>query len=311
MRVPDEIHECVAFLGRAIRNPQGLKQTKEARTTAFFVGVPSEKFRDTHYIYLVTAQHSAKQLSLGGSWFGLCNIPPEAGYVEFAAGSETSWWYHPTEPERVDAAVIEMPGQYPPAKGDTPFRYIPVSMFATSEKIKQHNIGAGDLTFLGGLFSKAPDHYYQPVALVRTGNIAMIPPNRVPITIEKNSPVESEVYLVEVRSFGGISGSPVFVRETISFEINSLDRGKLILQTPGSFFLLGVMHGHWDIKKECLNEARLDVPRKDELAMNLGIAIVVPAKKILEILNQPGLIDADANWTRNELTKKAERRQID
>ncbi len=53
-------------------------------------------------------------------------------------------------------------------------------------------------------------------------------------------------------------------------------------------YLLGLMHGHWDIPPENKN----DLAVKDSFgSVNMGIAIVVPAKKILETLNHPELVE--------------------
>ena len=83
-----------------------------------------------------------------------------------------------------------------------------------------------------------------------------------------------EAYLVEARSIGGLSGSPAFVRKTVPVGI-------------GEFYLLGLMHGHWDIP----TKNKSDLLMADDLfgKVNMGIAIVVPAKKIREVLNQPEL----------------------
>jgi hypothetical protein len=75
--------------------------------------------------------------------------------------------------------------------------------------------------------------------------------------------------------------------------------------------LLGLMHGHWDLPPEAKNDtadetvtaaaqdatavedaaadALADVVRRKTNAVNMGIAIVVPMRKILEILNRPEL----------------------
>jgi hypothetical protein len=56
-----------------------------------------------------------------------------------------------------------------------------------------------------------------------------------------------------------------------------------------SFFLLGSIHGHWDIRPEDKNAFSDRVG--DEAAMiNMGIAIVVPAKRILEVFDHPELV---------------------
>ena len=60
-------------------------------------------------------------------------------------------------------------------------------------------------------------------------NIAMIPDE--PVTTSLG---DIKAYLVEARSIGGLSGSPAFVRETGA-------------EGTGSFYLLGLMHGHWGV----------------------------------------------------------------
>jgi hypothetical protein len=54
------------------------------------------------------------------------------------------------------------------------------------------------------------------------------------------------------------------------------------LRGVGSFYLLGVMHGHWDVPTDS-DEA--------EAKVNMGIAIVVPARHIVEVLDQPELVE--------------------
>jgi hypothetical protein len=45
-----------------------------------------------------------------------------------------------------------------------------------------------------------------------------------------------------------------------------------------------------DIKKEDFDKIEMPPPREDEEALNLGFAIVVPAKKVLEILYREELV---------------------
>lgn len=104
------------------------------------------------------------------------------------------------------------------------------------------------------------------------GNIAMIPDEPLPTTSGN-----MDVYLIEARFIGGISGSPAFIFESNPF------------RSPHNFYLLGLMHGHWDISPEMKNDSFIS----NEVfgKVNMGIAIVVPAKKILEVLNHPILVD--------------------
>ena len=66
----------------------------------------------------------------------------------------------------------------------------------------------------------------------------------------------SDVYLVEGRSIGGLSGSPVFVRRTETIKVRMEDGRITTLNSPGPFKLLGLMQGHWDIKESDMNKAR-------------------------------------------------------
>jgi len=98
----------------------------------------------------------------------------------------------------------------------------------------------------------------------------------------------SDVYLVEGRSIGGLSGSPAFVRRTETFKIQLPDGRITEVNCPGPFKLLGLMQGHWDIKESEMNKGSIQHDQK--YGVNLGIAIVTPAVKILEILNQPAMV---------------------
>lgn len=61
------------------------------------------------------------------------------------------------------------------------------------------------------------------------------------------------------------------------------------------------MHGHWDVKETDINEVRIRAVHHDRLGVNVGIAVVVPAKKILEILNCPKLVEARAKFIKDKM----------
>lgn len=62
MRVPDEVRQCVVFVGLPELRPNG-QQVLSFRGTAFFVAIPSETIQGQSYIYLVTAKHVAVALA--------------------------------------------------------------------------------------------------------------------------------------------------------------------------------------------------------------------------------------------------------
>jgi hypothetical protein len=120
--------------------------------------------------------------------------------------------------------------------------------------------------------------------IVRTGTIAAMPEERI------NSDFGLiDAYLVEARSINGLSGSPVFV----STGFKSLVDGKQYVQWGRvGFYLLGLMQGHWDAPIPDVDDVLEDAPpqrtsEKKGKFVNTGIAIVVPATKILEIIQQP------------------------
>jgi hypothetical protein len=111
---------------------------------------------------------------------------------------------------------------------------------------------------------------------VRLGNIALMPEE----PIETRDYGFMEAYLIEARSIGGLSGSPVFVH------VGGIRANRM---RGNKYYWLGLIHGHWN-----LPTSDTDNSNKDQLsgeAINTGIAIVVPATKILEIINRKELVE--------------------
>lgn len=207
------------------------------------------------------------------------------------------WWVHPSDPT-VDVAVIPFG---PPPEVPFHFSAFPTESFATEENIEKAKIGVGDEVFITGLFApNIGDKKNLPI--VRMGNVALMAGEPIPA-----HDYSMDAHLIEARSIGGLSGSPAFVRQTISvgfgdpkhFEEHELykkvepselppESVKMFLTGVGPFFLLGLMHGHWDIAAKQKNEILFSQDR--EGAVNLGIALVVPATRILETINHPELL---------------------
>lgn len=102
------------------------------------------------------------------------------------------------------------------------------------------------------------------------------------VSVSWHSGCEIDAYLIEARSIGGISGSPVF------FATSPIKGGSLILKGGGkAFYLGGLIHGHYD--SEMADNIQETKKEKSEKSINMGIAIVIPASKILETLNQEEL----------------------
>jgi hypothetical protein len=153
-------------------------------------------------------------------------------------------------------------------------------LFLTPENLRKYRIGVGDEVFIAGLFSPAGDENKNNIPIVRHGNVAMMPDEPI-----QTSYGYADVYLVEARSIGGLSGSPVFVRETVSIPAE-IGGEQILAGATARQQLLGLMRGHWDIKESEINNATFTMPDQGR-GVNMGIGIVVPAMKILETIKQP------------------------
>jgi len=272
MRVSDDVRECVTFVGLPQSKKKGLKYISY-KGTAFLVGIPSDEHPDRKFIYLVTAKHVATKLT--GKEFYVRINSKNGGAVE-VNGEGSKWWYHPEDPS-VDVAVI----LWAPDAELFQFKYIAEGTFLTDEIMGKDNIGTGDEVFITGLFTNLHGSR-KNIPIIRMGNIAMMPDEKVSTKIG-----DIDAYLIEARSIGGLSGSPVFVRKTVAVG-------------QGPFYLLGLMHGHWDLSRK----QKKDMADVEEMGpVNMGIAIVIPAKKILEVLNQPDLVQM-RKQAENKLKRK-------
>lgn len=262
MRVPDEVRQCVVFVGLPQTTSDG-QQALSFKGTAFFVMLPSETVPERSYVYLVTAKHVARNLEGKLFWVRANTKDGSSGLF---AGAGVRWWYHPTD-SSVDVALLPW---VPPEQVE--YKGIITTMFLSDEIIRSQSIGSGDEVFITGLFAHLSGSK-RNLPIVRMGNIAMMPSELVPT----RDFGDVEAYLIEARSIGGLSGSPAFVRETVFSGL-------------GRFYLLGLMHGHWDIPPEKKNDAVL-MDRDTSGTVNMGIAIVIPAKKIMEVVNHPELVE--------------------
>jgi len=274
MRVPDEIHKCVVFVGVNVPSGNGGEDTLSYGGTAFIVALRMDP--STRFTYLVTAKHVADAIEGKDFWV---RANTKDGGSQIISGRGVHWWKHPTD-AAADVAVFPWS---PP--DDLDVERVMVPSVLTPEMMRDKNIGIGDEVFITGLFSFALGKD-RNMPIVRTGNIAMIPEDKI-----ETGYGDADIYLVEVRSIGGISGSPVFVRQTVFLDVHvkSNPQEKSPLIGLGKYYLLGLVHGHWDIHEKDMNAPSSPVAPKGA-GVNLGIANVVPAHKILETLNHPELV---------------------
>lgn len=272
MRIPSNLFKGLAFIGAvaardALGNPQG-----DILGTGFFVKVPSARFSPpASYVYLVTAKHVVDDIGDSEPYILATGMDGTAKQLTHIG---EKWWAHPSD-DSADVIVRQVAFQ-----PNLVHLAINVKDFVLPDSIKKGEVVEGDETFMAGYFS--PISSTRNLPIVRHGNVAMLPSEQI-----QTEYGYADVYLVEARSIGGISGSPVFVRPPLRYGIEMPKGTTALFDAIGQFKLLGVMHGHWDIKESRMNEHEVIHDRKH--GVNMGIGIVVPAVKLLETLNQPGL----------------------
>jgi hypothetical protein len=266
MQIPDDIRKCVVFLKYRDSN-----QNEQFAGTGFFIGTKQE---NSVFVYLVTAKHVVAGIeSKSKDGKVLIKMNNKNGGSQLIESNVHDWVDNP-EDTSVDIKVLAcMPSP------ELDWLALPMSIIATDDVIKKQSIGVGDELFITGLFVHHSGQAHN-IPIIRVGNIAAMPDEKVS-TKDLGS---IDAYLIEARSIGGLSGSPVFVN------LDSLRAGMIIMSAKQKgfggriYYLLGMMHGHIDA-----NESEFDGVTQNikSSRINTGIGIVVPATKLLEIINQP------------------------
>jgi hypothetical protein len=166
--------------------------------------------------------------------------------------------------------------------------------FVTPEWIDKFEIGIGEDTFMCGLFvSHHGGEKNIPVA--RFGNLSMMANEDAMIEMETGA--KRPCHLVDTRSRSGFSGSPVFVYRNAQGDLSWLPYGTYrpadLLTTRASDYFWGLLGIHcgqfWDtinvkIKKKPKTE-NASIKEGDELEIQGGMTIVIPAERIIKLLN--------------------------
>jgi hypothetical protein len=157
---------------------------------------------------------------------------------------------------------------------------IETSRFVTADIIETEDIGIGDDVFMLGRFAQHSGSKTQNIPVARFGNIATMAIE--PLLSEGG--IRQESFLVECRSVPGHSGAPVFVYKRSLFE------------QPGEKNFLGQRIVKWDGAKQLMSHSYwllgIDWCHLHDpiTKANTGMAGVIPAWKILDIINSEPLV---------------------
>ena len=279
MRVQDNALNGVAFISGRKRQSSRRRNTKDDVLLGSGV-IMSHEQRGIMFPYFVTARHVVDNIIAeaesypGGLWvhFNDNRGRPHRASVPAIYGNGY-WEHHPDE--KVDLAITPL-REYivkPTLKG---ISHVPSHMLIRDEQFHKNGIGVGDEVFVVGLFHFVTGET-KNTPIVRVGNLAMIPDDRI-YTGDRGF---VEAYLVDIRSIGGLSGSPVFVRESIRVTPENSSPQRWM---SGNFYMLGIMHGSWYIDPKTLHSLQPTTVSHEDLGLNVGVAVVVPARKVRDLI---------------------------
>ena len=194
MVVSDEIRKCVVFVGYQLADGQ-----MRLAGSAFFLGRGQTGTRATD-VFLVTAKHVVDGIRKLGLQHVFIRANTTEGQSVWAKCQSDEWLFHPTDPS-VDLALL-----HTGVPNGWDHLVIPSSMCATPQSLEANAVGLGDEVFIVGLFR----HHHgtqRNIPIVRVGNLAAMTEEKV--NTKHYGLVDA--YLIEARSIGGLSGSPVFL----------------------------------------------------------------------------------------------------
>lgn len=256
MEFIERARKCVVFIGGKNEHGDFIPYG-----TGFFISIFYEEIQ---FDYLITCNHILAIFPENGETWIRVNL--KTGNSELKPFRKKEWLLDTKQ----DIAIL--PCHFSTDTYDV--THIIEKDFATKESIIYPELYAGEITYLVGLFTS---HYgsVHNIPIVRMGCIAAMLDELI-----HTDTGYVKAYLIESRSIGGLSGSPVFLYHRLSDSPYPLPEDSL------ESYFLGMMRGRFNVKEET------DVVKGDSEAdaINTGIGIVVPVDIILENLNQSVLI---------------------
>jgi hypothetical protein len=232
--------------------------------TGFYVGVPTKTLPNVSTRYLVTAKHvlsdpggkllSGVFLRMEGTKDTFFNL-----HLPFEGSCASSVCTN-SDPS-VDIAVVPLAFDGNSAKT----RFLPVALIASRGAFTKLDIRAGEEMFFLGLFTPFYGSKHN-LPIFRFGRLSMLPDEKIPF-----AGGEQDLILMESQVFGGNSGSPCFFYFD---ERRNPNDTKL--------FLAGVVKGYFRDWSEVKVVETRETPISER---NVGIAAIIPAYYILDILN--------------------------
>jgi hypothetical protein len=270
-RISDDILDCSIYL---YPSKDDALRGQKAGGSGFFISVKSEV--RGYYLYAVTNSHVVKE---GNS--PVIRLNTVQGDMEILEATEDHWTHHP---DGDDLAVCHIAGL---SQQHFRFKFVQSDLFLTRDIITQYNIGPGDDTFLVGRFVNH-EGGQRNLPSLRFGNIAMMPLEGIQ---HPTRGILQESFLVETRSIGGYSGSPVFVHippfASRPGPWPPEGHSRFGGGTPSSFgpWLLGIDWCHIPNIEKVRDRSDRELSEGWQVHTNTGMMGVIPAWILMDLLN--------------------------
>jgi hypothetical protein len=259
VRIGDEFLQCVVYI---YPNEAAANDGKEAGGSGFLVNFPTSSGNKDR-IFVVTNRHVIKNLETP-----VVRVNRKDGRFDPLPTNINRWVFHP---DGDDIAAIEFHQLTP----EHSIRWVDIRTALPDHTIEDFNIGIGDtVAMLGRLIGHDGKVRNSPIA--RFGTIAMMPGDKIKNFLD----IDQETYLIECHSIPGFSGSPVFLF------LNTATRsiGGHLLAGIGPW-LLGIDWYHASNIERVRDEKGEFLDNRWYVKSNTGVAGVIPATRILQLLN--------------------------
>ena len=220
-RIADIFLECAVFL---YPDDASARSSQDLGGSGFLIGKPFLASGEGQSgLWVVSNRHVVEKGGL------TIRVNTHDGGFDTIDTTERDWFYHP---DGDDLAVCPFFHRRPAHK----FSHMPLDLLLTERTLSDYAIGPGDPAYVVGRFVNHEGRQ-QNTPTVRFGQIAQMPIEKLVYAGQ-----EQESFLVEIRSIGGYSGSPVFVYLDRSY-YRPIETGKT---EDGKTFARGVFEtGPW------------------------------------------------------------------
>ncbi len=231
------------------------------------------------HVYAITNRHIVKEMK-GEDQKLFIRVNMIDGDIDFLEIEPHSWVFHDLGH---DLAICPVPVVF----GKHRVEVFPHNQLLKESNVEEIDLGVGSEIVTFGRF-KTHEGKQQNIPVARFGYISMMPIEPI---YNKYLQINQESFLVECHSASGYSGSPVTVTVGLTRhepEIPSPGKSTKIIH-EGRTFLIGIVWAHMDEYTRVVDKQDNVINDEWYVKYNTGMMAVVPAWRIIELLESDEL----------------------